>query len=201
MNAYQIRAADHDLRAYRPDSIEWNTRARTNAKNMIPWLVDVAPGMKNRVEDVLNSSATLRSMWLTIRRHVNLPASRIEAFDRQLTLDDVLRESVTCEVVSNIVTTYLLDIYPTASLKSNGRSDYPDIYDSSLDYSGLPAFTRKKSGHIDETYGEALKGKAKRPVRIPDGLEIKTCRSRIAVDVSVHAPLRSRGFAGRVAVA
>lgn len=27
-----------------------------------------------------------------------------------------------------------------------------------------------------------MKGKQKRPVRVPDGLEIKTCRDRLAVD-------------------
>ena len=34
----------------------------------------------------------------------------------------------------------------------------------------------------EDEYGAAVKGRQKRPVRVPDGLEIKTCRERIAVD-------------------
>lgn len=121
-------------------------------------------------------------MWTTMQRHVDLPKAEIEAFDRQLSIDDVLRESVTGEVVSNIVTKYLLDHDPDSSLKSNGRSDYPDVYDSTLEYSMLPAFARKKKSATISEFGAATKGKAKRPVRVPDGLEIKTCRGRIAVN-------------------
>jgi hypothetical protein len=96
--------------------------------------------------------------------------------------DDVLRASVTGEVVSNVVTKYLLDHHPASALRSNGRSDYPDIYLSTLDYSALPEFKRKKKVTAEDEYGAAVKGKQKRPVRVPDGLEIKTCRNRIAVD-------------------
>ena len=177
----QIKAAESDLNAYRPESVDWNGRARTAAESLIPWLCGIVAGMKNHVQDVLNAPALLRSMWATIRRHVNLPREQIEAFDRQLTLDDVLRESVTGEVVSNVITKYLLEHHPTSALKSNGRSDYPDIYMTTLDYSELPSFTRKKVSPEDE-YGAAVKGKEKRPVRVPDGLEIKTCRERVAVD-------------------
>lgn len=56
----------------------------------------------------------------------------------------MLRESVTGEVVSNVTTKYLLEQHPASALKSNGRSDYPDIYLSTLDYSALPQFKRKK---------------------------------------------------------
>ena len=94
----QIKAAESDLNAYRPESVDWNRRAHATAESLIPWLCDVVPGMKDYVQDVLNAPALLRSMWAMIRRHVNLPREQIEAFDRQLTLDDVLRESVTGEV-------------------------------------------------------------------------------------------------------
>ena len=178
----QIATAQNDLHHYRPESVDWNKRAVETADGLIPWLIEIVPGMKNYVQDVLNAPALLRSMWATIRQHVNLPKEQMEAFDRQLTLDDVLRESVTGEVVSNIVTKYLLDHHPKSSLKSNGRSDYPDLYDSSLDYSALPQFKRKKKVTTDDEYGGAVKAKEKRPVRVPDGLEIKTCRDRVAVD-------------------
>ena len=178
----QIEDAQADLHNYRPESVDWHARAIFVAENLIPWLLRVAPGMKTYVEDVLNAPTLLRSMWKTIRVCVSLPREEIEAFDRQLLLDDVLRESVTGEVVSNVVSKYLMDHYPGAALKSNGRSDYPDLYIATHDYSALPQFTRKKKVTAEDEYGAALKGKEKRPVRIPDGLEIKTCRSRIAVD-------------------
>lgn len=178
----QITAAQDDLNSYRPVSVDWNERAAAAAQRLVPWLIGVVPGMKDHVQDVLNAPALLRSMWATIRPHVDLPKEQLEAFDRQLALDDVLRESVTGEVVSNIVTRYLLAHHPASALKSNGRSDYPDIYDSTLDYSALPAFKRTKKASAGDEYGAALKGKSKRPVRVPDGLEVKTCRNRIAVD-------------------
>ena len=178
----QIKEAASDLNAYRPESLDWNKRAGTTAESLIPWLIEVVPGMKHYVQAVLNAPAMLRSMWATIRQHVSLLREEIEAFDRQLTLDDVLRESVTGEVVSNVITKYLLEQHPASGLKSNGRSDYPDIYLSTLDYSALPQFKRKKKETSQDEYGAAVKGMARRPVRVPDGLEIKTCRARIAVD-------------------
>lgn len=114
---------------------------------------------------------------------MNLPVEKIEAFDHQLSLDDVLRESVTGEVVSRVVTKFLTD--HKTDLRSNGRSDYPDLYLGLLDYSGLAQFRRKNTiGEIE--YGAALKSSEKRPVRIPDGLEIKTCRNQIHVDCHHH---------------
>lgn len=178
----QIVAAAADLDAYQPKSMEWNRRATTTAEELVPWLVAVSPGIKNYVQDVLNAPTLLRSLWRNIRGHVTLPKQQIEEFDRQLTLDDVLRESVTGELVSNVVTKYLKEHHPAKSLRSNGRSDYPDIYLSTHDYSALPEFKRKKKVTEEVTYGAAAKGKPKRPVRVPDGLEIKTCRNRIAVD-------------------
>ncbi|MHB1426763.1 MAG: hypothetical protein ACYC3I_26705 [Gemmataceae bacterium] len=178
----QIAAAQADLHTYRPDTVNWNARAAATADNLIPWLLEIVPAMKSYLQDVLNAPALLRSMWATIRQHVNLPKEQIEAFDRQLTLDDVLRESVTGEVVSNVVSKYLIEHHPASALRSNGRSDYPDLYLGTLDYSALPQFKRKKKVTADDEYGAAVKGKQKRPVRVPDGLEIKTCRQRIAVD-------------------
>ena len=118
-------------------------------------------------------------MWSTIRDQVELPRDQIEAFDPQLLKDDVLRESVTGEVISKVVTRFLIE--RNLNLKSNGRSDYPDLCLFSADYSGLGLFKRKPDkGEID--FGAALKGTEKRPVRVPDGLEIKTCKNRIRVD-------------------
>jgi hypothetical protein len=177
----QIDAARSDLSAYRPGTLDWHERARQTAEALVPWLTAQATGLKGYVQDVLNAPMALRGWWRTNRKHVNLPKEQLDSFDRLLALDDVLRESVTGEVISNVVTKYLLDYSPDGGLASNGRSDYPDLYRTALDYTGLPAFVRKKAAPDDE-YGAATKGTHKRPVRVPDGLEIKTCRERIAVD-------------------
>ena len=165
----QIEEARADLLHYRPHEMDWPTRAKVTARTLIPWLTSAAPGLKSYVEDVLNAPVRLRRMWSDIRAEVDLPREQIEAFDRQLSLDDVLRESVTGEVVSKVVTKHLTEQYP--DLKSNGRSDYPDLYLGSLDYSGLALFKRKR-GEEDVDYGAALKSAGKRPVRVPDGLAL-----------------------------
>jgi hypothetical protein len=175
----QIEEARADLQQYRPLEMDWPTRAKATVQLLMPWLAIEASEIKSYVEDVLNAPVQLRRMWSQIRTQVDLPAEKIEAFDHQLSLDDVLRESVTGEVVSKVVTKYLTDNQP--DLRSNGRSDYPDLYLGSLDYSGLTRFQRKRS-EGDVEYGAALKGAEKRPVRVPDGLEIKTCRNQIRVD-------------------
>ena len=178
----QIEAAATDLRAYSPTEIDWSARAVATADSLIPWLIGLAPGLKDYVENVLNAPRLLRSMWAEMRPHVDVPTEQLEAFDRQLTFDDVLRESVNGEVVSRVVTKYLLENHPTSSLEANGRSDYPDLYLGTRDYSALPRFERKKKVSLEDEYGAASKGARKRPVRVPDGLEIKTCRDRVAVD-------------------
>ncbi len=173
----QIDEARADLDAYRPQEMAWVQRAKVTANGLIPWLESNAVGIKEYVEGVLNAPVQLRRMWPDIRAQVNLPKEQIEAFDRQLTLDDVLREKVTGELISNVVTKYLLK--HNSRLQTNGRSDYPDIYVADLDYSGLRAFRRAR-GEEKLVYGAALKND--RPVRVPDGLEIKTCHEAIRVD-------------------
>lgn len=174
----QIIDAQNDLQVYHPRSLDWVQRSNHASEILVPWLVSVAPDLKHYVEEVLNAPLELRRMWSTIRNHVNLPKAQLEAFDHQLTLDDILRESLTGEVVSKVVTQFLMDHNP--DLRSNGRSDYPDIYLGTLDYSDVPVFQRKRKA--GDEYGASLKGSELRPVRVPDGLEIKTCRDRIAVD-------------------
>jgi len=92
-----------------------------------------------------------------------------------LKFDDHLRTSVSGETVSTVVTKFLLGKYEY--LTDNGRSDYPDVFINDLDYTSLPKFSTKV-----KVYGAALKGQTKRPVRVPDGLEIKTCRKTLRVD-------------------
>ncbi len=172
----QIDDAKSDLGQYQPDTINWTSRAKEAARKIVPWLCREAPALKSFAEDVLNAPVQLRRMWSQIRPHGDLPREQIEAFDRQLTFDDVLRESVTGEVISKVVAKFLLD--HNSDFQCNSRSDYPDLFLGSADYTSLPNHRR---GH-DAVYGAALKGTPRRPARVPDGLEIKTCRGQIRVD-------------------
>jgi hypothetical protein len=174
----QINAAKTELLDYTPREMRWPARTLQSAERLIPWLQVTSRGLKKYVEDVLNASATLRTLWSVIREHVGLPQQQILEFERHLKFDDILRESVTGEVVSKVVTQYLTG--QNADLKSNGRSDYPDLYLQSLDYSELPLFRKRRAEN--QEYGAALKGPERRPVRVPDGLEIKTSRDTIRVD-------------------
>ena len=87
----QIDVASDELTAYRPESMDWHARATATAEQLVPWLAEVAPALKNYVQDVHNAPVMLRQLWESIRGHVGLPREQIEAFDRQLTLDDVFR--------------------------------------------------------------------------------------------------------------
>lgn len=174
----QISDAKPELAIYRPSEMNWCERARSSAAKLIPLLENIAPGMKDYVEGVLNAPVNLRTLWKQARTQSKLPEQVRREFDRQLELDDVLRESMTGETISKVVTIYLTNQSP--DFQSNGRSDYPDLYLRSADYSGLSMFRRQRGE--DEEFGAALKGSDRRPVRVPDGLEIKTCRDQIRVD-------------------
>src|SRR5439155_6338413 len=81
------------------------------------------------------------------------------------------------DTVSIVVTGHLLARYPGGMLGGNSKSDYPDLFIKSYDYSGLPVRSR-----TDEEIGAAVRGKLRKPIRVPDGLEIKTARDGRSVD-------------------
>ena len=88
--------------------MDWHARALATADILIPWLIQVAPALKAYVQDVLNPRPSFDPCGP--RPSPRQPAEGTdEEFDRQLALDDVLRESVTGEVVSNVVSKYLVD--------------------------------------------------------------------------------------------
>jgi hypothetical protein len=62
-------------------------------------------------------------------------------------------------------------------LAGNSKSDYPDLFLRTYDYSKLPV--RSKG---EEEIGAAVRGKLRKPVRVPDGLEIKTSRDNASID-------------------
>ncbi len=172
----QIRSAAKELHAYEPEVVNWDQRARKTAGLIIPTLCRDANSIRQYVEGVLNAPIQLRALWNDIRKSSNASPETLQEFDTQLVLDDVLRETVTGETISKVFTRSLLQRHP--HLRCNGSSDYPDIYDPSHDYSKLPLFTRRAA----TKYGAARKGKLQHPVRVPDGIEIKTCRKNLRVD-------------------
>jgi hypothetical protein len=123
--------------------------------------------------------------------------------DRELDREAVLLATVGGDVMSKVIEKFLIENFPGAHLESNGRSDYPDLFLRSKDYEGLSKFVRLKDKTKD--YGAALKGKSKRAVRVPDGLEIKTCKGRFAVDchhahAGLHLALLFQGRKGSIEV-
>jgi hypothetical protein len=127
----------------------------------------------------------------------------MEVMDRELEREAVLLAVIGGDIMSKVVEKFIIDNFPRAEIQSNGRSDYPDLYFKSRSYEGLPLFARIKDK--SKEYGAALKGKAKRPVRVPDGLEVKTCKGRFAVDchyahVGLHLAVLFRGQRGSIEV-
>lgn len=75
------------------------------------------------------------------------------------------------------MTGHLLARYSGLALAGNSKSDYPDLFIKTYDYSKLPVRSRN-----DQEIGVAVRGKDRKPVRVPDGLEIKTSRDNANID-------------------
>jgi hypothetical protein len=184
----QIKAAKVELDNYPPSGMGWYNRCLETANILVPWLIEVAPKLKVFVEEVVNSKELVRDSWKRIKASTkkHIPSDLLEAMDRELDREAFLLAVVSGDIISKVVEKFLIENFPNAHLESNGRSDYPDLFSRAKDYSGLPIFGRK-----GKEYGAALKGETRRPVRVPDGLEIKTCKgNRLAVDCHhAHAGL------------
>lgn len=196
----QVSEAEEDLRAYPPDAVDWVERSYTAVRTLVPWLIDTAPGLARFVEEVLNSPRTVREAWAKIRAAYDIGDQDLALLDSQLRRQDILHNFTGGNVISKLIEHHLIDHFPDRAMKSNGSSDYPDLYITSFDYTALPVFTRS----ID-TFGAARKGKKQRPVRMPDGLEIKTCRGAVRVDchyphMGTHLILQHRTTRGKVRV-
>lgn len=175
----QIKSGRQELNEYPPDGFKWYDRCVKSAKLLVPWLVEIAPALKKQVEEVINSPQLVRKTWTEIKSTAakHLPPSTVELMDRELEKELVLLAFAGGDAKSKVIETFLIENFQLGKLESNGKSDYPDLFLRTNDYSGLPRTSRKAS-----VYGAALKSKTLRPVRVPDGLEIKTCKGRFAVD-------------------
>jgi hypothetical protein len=173
----QIVAAEQELHSYPPTSVDWFTRCLTTAENVIPALCGIAPDLLGFCEEVYNSPDRVRKLWEQFKKQRGSDQVA-EKLDKQLAREQVLIKEIAGDVVSRIMTDYILGDPIGKHILSNGRSDYPDLYLANYDYSQLPRFDRK----TNKEYGAAVKGKKLKPVRVPDGIEIKTCRNSFRVD-------------------
>ena len=173
----QISEADAELRAYPPAGVDWPERASATARVLVPWLAATAQELKAYMDRVLNAPSHFRVVCGRIKETGRLDPSLAASFDTIVSDVGLLLRYVTGEVASTIVMTHLEAAFTNSDLRPNGKSDYPDLWLRTNDYSALPAFTRRAGA-----YGAALKGRPSRPVRVPDGLEVKTCRDSIKVD-------------------
>lgn len=176
----QVEAAKLELDRYAPAGFGWHSRAVATVKTLVPWLVRESPRLRLYVEEVLNSPSLLREAWAGLRTQIDLPAE-VARIDELLEHESVLLKFVAGDTVSIVVTGHLLAQYPGNGLAGNSKSDYPDVFIRAHDYSKLPVRTRD-----DEEIGAAVRGKERRPVRVPDGLEIKT--SRNGANIDCHYP-------------
>jgi len=172
----QIGGAKVELDAYPPANINWYSRSVATTSTLVPWLIKEAPRLKQYVERVLNSPIELRSAWQAARQLIS-SAKEVARIDELLKHEQVLLDFVAGDTVSIVVTSHLISSYQSEALVGNSKSDYPDLFLSTSDYSELPRRNRK-----DKIIGAAVRGVLRRPVRVPDGLEIKTSRNNATID-------------------
>ena len=128
------------------------------------------------LKEVLNSPALLREAWATLKTQIDSPAE-VARIDELLNRECTLLAFVAGDTVSTVVTGHLLSRFPSGGLAGNSKSDYPDLFLKACDYSELPARTKKTN-----EFGAAVRGKQRKPIRVPDGLEIKTSRNNATID-------------------
>lgn len=172
----RIAATKAELDSDTPAGLGRYDRAVAATNALVHWLDKEAPGLREYVEEVLNSPALLREAWASLKPEIDAPGE-VARIDELLTREGILLAFVAGDTVSTVVTGHLLSRYPGGSLAGNSKSDYPDIFVKTNDYSKLPIRTRD-----DKEIGAAIRGKEKKPVRVPDGLEIKTSRDNANID-------------------
>jgi hypothetical protein len=195
----QIRAAKAELDQYDPVDLDWYDRSNSTANTLVPWLVQEARKLRLHVEQVLNSPSLLRETWSKLRVRIDAPTEVIR-MDELLDYEAALLKFIAGDTVSSVVTDYLLSACPDGALAGNSKSDYPDIFLNTIDYSMLPV--RNRTGN---KFGAAVRGKKRKPVRVPDGLEIKTSRNNASIDchyphIGLHLMLSFSTTGGSVIV-
>lgn len=181
----QIDAGRDELPAV-PAGVDWHARCHRTAEELVPWLQGVAAGLIEYMEGVLDAPKSIRRMWAEIRPFVALPAGQLDEFEKVLALDEMLSRSLNGQVISSILTKRLVDTAPPQlALTGNAGNDFPDLYlgcGGEWGYAALPK--RKDTGKEGgaKEYGPSLVGAAGRPVRVPDGMEVKTSPRTVKAD-------------------
>ncbi len=124
----------------------------------------------------MNAPALLREAWAAFKAQIDAP-SEVARIDELLSHEGKLLEFIAGDTVSIVVTGHLLLKYPGGALGGNSKSDYPDLFFKTYDYSKLSV--RKRT---DKDFAAAVRGKLRKPIRVPDGLEIKTSRNGASID-------------------
>ena len=191
----QVRESKNELTMYMPESVDWNSRAAANCQRLVPWLESHAFDLANYLTDVMNSPNDVRNSVKLILEQIGQESKLLESTSiskttdrllKSLNLEELLIAEAGGTVASKLIEKFLVERSTDWTLESNGASDYPDLFIRDNDYSMLPKFQRGAT----QVYGAALKGKSLRPLRVPDGLEIKTCKGSFAVDCHhAHAGL------------
>lgn len=172
----QVEAAKPELDEYAPEGVGWHGRVVAAVTQIVPWLAVEAPGLRLYLEEVLNSPALLRAAWRALKAKIGA-GEEVARLEQLLDREAKLLEFVGGDNVSTLVTQYLISKWPDGSLAANSKSDYPDLFIKAYDYSQLPVRARD-----NKEIGAAIRGKHRRPVRVPDGLEIKTSRDNASID-------------------
>ena len=195
----QVDLAKKGLDAYAPSGFGWHQRCRNTVTELIPWLVQEAPHLQSYVGRALNSPTLLREAWTALKPQIDSPAE-VARLDELFAMENVLLAFIAGDTVSTVVTGHLLAQHPKQTLAGNSKSDYPDIFLTTADYSEL--LTRAKG---EEDFGAAVRGKQRKPIRVPDGLEIKTSRDNARIDchfahVGLHLMVSFKTTGDRVIV-
>jgi hypothetical protein len=141
----------------------------------------------------------LREAWATVKPQID-SAAEVARIDELLNHESVLLKFVAGDTVSTVVTGHLLIRHPRNELVGNSKSDYPDLFLNTHDYTKLPVRSKK-----DLEIGAAVRGTHRKPIRVPDGLEIKTSRDNANIDchfphVGLHLMLSFLTTGDRVVV-
>lgn len=191
----QVQEAVPELRSTLPTSINWSVRATQTCNLLVPWLETHSSELANYLTGVMNSPHDVRESAKhlierfhseTARRQTPADSKLLDRLRSSLDYEELLISEAGGMVVSKLIERFLIEKSVGWKLESNGASDYPDLFLRDNDYSLLPKFQRGTK----QVYGAAIKGKSQRPVRVPDGLEVKTCKGPFAVDCHhAHAGL------------
>ena len=128
----------------------WYARSVATVTTLVPWLEQDCTDLRTYMEEVPTHRLCSAEAWAVLKPQIDAPAEIIR-MDELFARESVLLEFVAGDTVSIVVTGHLLARFPTGGLAGNSKSDYPDLFIKTNDYSKLPVRTRN-----DQEIGERL---------------------------------------------